>query len=72
MLTQLICFVYHFSQERSFEMEKQSVVLRVPKVLLSRVDKFKEERGFGTRTQAIFYLINYALEEIQRGDSSHD
>jgi metal-responsive CopG/Arc/MetJ family transcriptional regulator len=53
-------------------MEKQSVVLRVPKVLLSRVDKFKEERGFGTRTQAIFYLINYALEEIQRGENTHD
>ncbi len=51
-------------------MEKQSVVLRVPKVLLERIDKFKEQRGFGTRTQAIFYLVNYALEQIQAGDSS--
>lgn len=52
-------------------MEKQSVVLRVPKVLLERIDKFKEQRGFGTRTQAIFYLVNYALEQLQAGDSSH-
>jgi len=45
-------------------METQSVMLRVPKTLLERIDKFKEERGFGTRTQAIFYLINYALDSI--------
>ena len=51
-------------------MEKQSVVLRVPKVLLERIDRFKEQRGFGTRTQAIFYLVNYALEQLQAGGSS--
>ena len=51
-------------------MEKQSVVLRIPKVLLERIDKFKEQRGFGTRTQAIFYLINYSLDQMKEIDSS--
>ncbi|MGG3451198.1 hypothetical protein [Domibacillus aminovorans] len=49
-------------------MEKQSVVLRFPKVLLSRVDKFKEEKGFSTRTQTIIYLIQYALEQSDNRD----
>ena len=49
-------------------MEKQTVVLRIPKVLLRRIDKFKEERGFGTRTQAFFYLVNFALDHLQKGN----
>jgi len=44
-------------------MEKQSVVLRFPKKLLERVDDFKAQKGFGTRTQAIFYLIHVALDK---------
>jgi metal-responsive CopG/Arc/MetJ family transcriptional regulator len=52
-------------------MEKQSVVLRFPKVLLERVDAFMNERGFGTRTQAIFYLINYALDSVINDDSNN-
>jgi len=44
-------------------MEKISVVLRFPKVLLDRVDQLKEKRGFSTRTQAIFYLLNMALDK---------
>lgn len=44
-------------------MEKQTVVLRFPKTLLNRVDKYKEEKGFGTRTQAIFHLIQVALDK---------
>lgn len=43
-------------------MEKQTVVLKIPTILLERIDNFKNDRGFGTRTQAIFYLINYALD----------
>ncbi|WP_198508056.1 hypothetical protein [Bacillus sp. FJAT-42315] len=44
-------------------MEKQSVVLRFPKVLLERVDAYKEQKGFGTRTQTIFHLLQVALEQ---------
>jgi len=51
-------------------MEKQSVMLRIPRVLLERIDKFKEDKGFGTRTQAIFYLVNYALEQIAKSENT--
>lgn len=40
----------------------QSVVIRFPIVLLERVDKYKEDKGFGTRTQAVFHLIQTALD----------
>lgn len=43
-------------------MDKKSVMLRFPIGLLERVDKFQKEKGFGTRTQAIFYLISQALD----------
>lgn len=50
-------------------MEKQTVVLRFPKTLLDRVDKYKEEKGFGTRTQSIFHLIQVALEQSDNRDN---
>lgn len=37
-----------------------------PKGLLERVDAFKEEKGFGTRTQAIFHLLQVALEKSNK------
>lgn len=49
-------------------MEKQSVVLRFPKKLLERVDRYKEENGFGTRTQTIFHLLQVALEQLDNRD----
>ncbi|MFD3446199.1 hypothetical protein ACFDTO_16515 [Microbacteriaceae bacterium 4G12] len=42
-------------------MEKQTVVLRFPKILLERVDAYKEQKGFGTDTQAIFHLLQVAV-----------
>ena len=42
--------------------EKQTVTLRFQKRLLDRVDEYKKEKGFGTRTQAIFYLIQAQLD----------
>lgn len=45
-------------------MEKQTVVLRFPKLLLERVDTYKEKNGFGTRTQTIFHLLQVALEQL--------
>ncbi|WP_242142783.1 MULTISPECIES: ribbon-helix-helix domain-containing protein [unclassified Bacillus cereus group] len=50
-------------------MEKQSVMLRFPKTLLNRVDAYKEQKGFGTRTQAIFHLLQIALEQSNNRDS---
>jgi len=47
-------------------MEKQSVVLRFPKTLLEKVDKYKEQKGFGTLTQTIFHLLQVALEQSER------
>ena len=47
-------------------MEKQSVVLRFPKTLLEKVDKYKEQKEFGTRTQTIFHLLQVALEQSER------
>lgn len=44
-------------------MEKQVVNVRFPKQLLDRIDAYKEEKGFGTRTQAIFHLIQIALDK---------
>lgn len=49
-------------------MEKQSVILRFPKTLLDRVDKYKEQKGFGTRTQTNFHLIQTALEQSDNRD----
>ena len=43
-------------------MEKQNVNIRFPKQMLDRIDAYKEKQGFSTRTQAIFYLIQTALE----------
>lgn len=50
----------------NYFMEKQTVVLRVPKKLLERVDEYKKEKGFGTRTQAIFHLLQVALEQEKK------
>ncbi len=49
-------------------MEKQTVLLRFPKELLERVDSYKEKKGFSTRTQTIFHLIQVALEQSDNRD----
>lgn len=41
----------------------QVVNMRYPKELLKRIDEFKEKKGFVTRTQAIIFLIQYALDK---------
>jgi len=40
----------------------QMVNMKYPKQLLDRIDKFKEDMGFTTRTNAIIHLIISALE----------
>lgn len=40
----------------------QMVHLKIPKVLLERIDKFKEKKGFNTRTNAIIHLIITGLD----------
>ncbi|GEK59443.1 ribbon-helix-helix domain-containing protein [Marinococcus halophilus] len=44
----------------------QIVNMRYPKELLDRIDKFKQDKGFQTRTQAIIYLLQYALEQSEK------
>ncbi len=40
----------------------QMVNMKYPKQLLERIDKFKDDMGFTTRTNTIIHLILYALE----------
>lgn len=40
----------------------QMVNMKYPKQLLDRIEKFKDDMGFTTRTNAIIHLILYALE----------
>lgn len=43
----------------------QVVNMRYPKELLRRIDEFKAKKGFTTRTQAIIFLLQYALEKLE-------
>ena len=52
-------------------MEKQVVNVRFTKQLLDRIDAYKEEKGFGTRTQAIFYLLQIALDIESKKWAAH-
>ena len=40
----------------------QMVNMKYPKQLLDRIEKFKDDMGFTTRTNTIIHLILYALE----------
>ena len=40
----------------------QMVNMKYPKQLLERIDKFKEDMGFTTRTNSIIHLILIRLE----------
>ena len=40
----------------------QMVNMKYPKQLLERIDKFKEDMGFSTRTNAIIHLLLIGLE----------
>lgn len=40
----------------------QMVNMKYPKQLLERIDKFKDDKGFTTRTNAIIHLVIFALE----------
>ena len=51
--------------------EKQNVTIRFPKRLLERIDEFKKAKGFGTRTQAIFYLIQAQLDDESKKQAAH-
>lgn len=40
----------------------QMVNMNYPKRLIERIDKYKEDMGFSTRTNAIIHLLILALE----------
>lgn len=45
------------------ENKKTAMVnMNYPKALLDRIDKYKEDNGFTTRTNAIIHLVITALE----------
>ena len=47
-------------------MKSQVFNMRYPLGLLERIDIVKKEKGFNTRTQAIIFLLQYALELIEK------
>lgn len=51
----------HMNQQN----QSQVVNMRYPAELLRRIDEFKEKKGFTTRTQAIIFLLQYALEKLE-------
>lgn len=53
-------------------MKKQVVNMLYPFELIDRIDKIKAEKGFTTRTQAIIFLIQYALEQLEKTKMKSD
>ncbi|MDR3601653.1 MAG: hypothetical protein P4L49_14430 [Desulfosporosinus sp.] len=52
-------------------MKSQVLNMRYPTELLEHIDRVKESKGFTTRTQVIIFLLQFALEKLERiGDSS--
>lgn len=47
-------------------MSSQMVNMRYPALILNKIDRFKEKNGFTTRTQTILYLVQYALEQLEK------
>lgn len=45
---------------------KQFINMRYPVELLKRIDDFKEEHDFITRTQVIIYLIQFSLKKLEK------
>jgi metal-responsive CopG/Arc/MetJ family transcriptional regulator len=44
-------------------MKKTRISLLFPKDLVDKLDEYKKEKGFMTRTQLIIYLLYTALEK---------
>lgn len=49
-------------------MKSQVLNMRYPLGLIEKIDKIKEQKSFNTRTQAIIFLLQYALEIIEKND----
>ena len=47
---------------------RQLLNMLMPMDLLKRVDDFKFEQRFDSRTEAVKYLLEFALENYKRGD----
>jgi metal-responsive CopG/Arc/MetJ family transcriptional regulator len=56
--------VYQLDAQGGIKVASQVLNMRYPLELLERIDKVKEQRGFQTRTQAIIFLLQYALEQL--------
>ncbi|WP_196607424.1 hypothetical protein [Pectinatus frisingensis] len=51
-------------------MKSQVLNMRYPVGLIERIDKLKEQKCFNTRTQTIIFLIQFALEQLEKGNDS--
>lgn len=47
-------------------MKSQVLNMRYPLGLIERIDKIKEQKCFNTRTQAIIFLLQYSLEQLEK------
>ena len=48
-------------------MKSMVLNMRYPTGLVEKIDKLKEEKSFNTRTQTIIFLLQYAIEQIEKG-----
>lgn len=53
-------------------MSSQMVNMRYPALILNKIDQFKEKNGFTTRTQTILYLVQYALEQLEKEEKNDE
>ncbi len=47
------------------------MILRLPAGLLKRIDVFARRRDAATRSDAVRYLVTYALDEMAKQDRAH-
>lgn len=47
-------------------MDKTSVLVRFPNKLIERIEYYQMEKGFSTRTQTIFHLIQVGLNNEEK------
>ncbi len=43
----------------------KAVNIRYPIKLIEKIDKYKNEQGFTSRTQTIIFLLQYAFEKLE-------
>ncbi|MFC1611280.1 ribbon-helix-helix domain-containing protein [Myxococcota bacterium] len=47
------------------------LTLRLPATLIKRIDSFAKRRDAATRSEAVRYLVTYALDQMAKQDRAH-